>query len=64
MYPQDLGVKFILFNNQTNDTLTYNSDDTLVEKTFAFDPDLSTKVIIHGFQNGYKETNWMGVRNK
>jgi len=58
--PGNLGVTFQLFTNKSHQTFNDNPEDAHIEMS-DFDPNLDTKVIIHGFKNGFTEQNWMGV---
>jgi hypothetical protein len=58
--PAKLNVSFYLFTNKSTKIFNDNPDDVHIQMS-DFNATLDTKVIIHGFKNGFTEKNWMGV---
>ena len=64
--PEDLGVSFHIYSGDLKDKIAYPFKDDQIEM-LNFNSLLPTKVIIHGFKNGFIDDdteNWMVVREK
>lgn len=61
--PKDIDVTYFMYtclNRFRPVVINWNSTEEEIREA-PFDPDKQTILIIHGFTDGYKEFNWMGV---